>query len=191
MAKSIITLTVILPFVLLLMWVAAPAGPSPMSVNEPWYVAALPWFGAGLYLVGIGWMIRIYRSRPESSRPTWRSRDRTPVPLPGWSSNGHTPTSGDNRVARVVPTMRADVARAQAAARSMIAIALLFGGLVLFLWFAAPGFSSGMFYEPTWQEIALPWVGWVLYLFGLAWMIRIYRSRAETSKADWRYRSER
>jgi hypothetical protein len=163
-----------------------------LPAANPGFTAAWPVVMLGLAgaLTGLGWMIRIYRSRPESSRPTWRSRDRTPVPLPGWSRNGHTPTSGDNRVAHVVPTMREDVARAQAAARSMIVIALLVGGLVLFLWVAAPGFSDGGFAQ-QWYEPVLPWAGWALYLVGLAWMVRIYRSRPVSSKAEWRYRNER
>jgi hypothetical protein len=188
-ARAILSVTAVAPLVLLVLWVAAP-GHMGGGFEPPWYEASLAWLGAAMYVVGLGWMTWIYRSRPETSRPSWRSRDRTPVPLPGWSSNGHTATSGDNRVAGVSGTMREDVARAQETARAMIAIVLLFGGLVFFLWIAAPGFSSGMFYEPTWHEIALPWVGWVLYLVGLGWMIRIYRSRPETSRADWRYRSE-
>jgi hypothetical protein len=158
-----------------------------LAAANPGFTGAWPVVMLGLTgaLTGLGWMIRIYRSRPETSKSTWRSRDRAPVPIPLWSRNGHSPKSSEMRAG----SMREDVARAQETARAMIALALFLGGLLFFLWIAAPGFSVGTFYEPTWQEIVLPWAGWVLYLTGLAWMIRIYRSRPETSETDWRYRS--
>jgi hypothetical protein len=73
----------------------------------------------------------------------------------------------------------------------MITLAVFLGVLMVFLWIATPGSIGGMFYQPTWLERALPSIGWAAYLVGLAWMTRIYRSRPETSRTDWRYRSER
>ena len=63
---------------MLFLWVGAPGGPTPMfepsPIFEPWYVEALTWAGAAGYLVGLGWMIRIYRANPEPGERTWRYR---------------------------------------------------------------------------------------------------------------------
>jgi hypothetical protein len=183
LARAMILLAVMLGGLMLFLWVAAPG----FSGGQPWFEAPLRWAGLAGYLFGIAWMIRIYRSRPETSRSTWRSRDRSPDPVPGWSRNGHTPASGENRATRVVGTMREDVARAQGLARAMITLVVFLGVLMLFLWIAAPGhMGSG---EPPWYATPLPGTG--MYLLGLAWMVRIYLSRPETSRTDWRYRSER
>jgi hypothetical protein len=72
-AKAILTFTAILLVVLLFLWVAAP-GFSTSGMREPWYVTAMPWFGVGLHLVGLGWMIRIYRSYREPEARGWRYR---------------------------------------------------------------------------------------------------------------------
>jgi hypothetical protein len=190
-ARAMILMVVVLPVVVAFAWVVGPGGPSPVTEMAPWYVSALPWVGIGLYLIGLAWMVRIYRSRPDASRSTLRSRGRSPVPVPAWSRNGHTPASRENRASRVEGTMREDVARAQGLARAMITLAVFLGVLMVFLWIATPGSIGGMFYQPTWLERALPSIGWAAYLVGLAWMTRIYRSRPETSRTDWRYRSER
>jgi hypothetical protein len=39
---------------------------------DPW-LTSLPAFGALGYLVGLAWMIRIYRADPERHRSWWRS----------------------------------------------------------------------------------------------------------------------
>jgi hypothetical protein len=59
----------------LIVFVASPGDIEPMF-GQPWYVAALPWLAAAGYLVGLGWMIRIYRARPEDGERTWRYRAR-------------------------------------------------------------------------------------------------------------------
>jgi hypothetical protein len=192
LARTMIFLVaVVVPLVVGFLAMAAPGGPSPMVDPAPWVVRALPLVGVVGYLVGLGWMVRIYRSRPETSRSDWRSRGRSPVPVPRWSRNGQGPATSDAALMSVRPSMRDDVQRARALARALIMLALVLGGLVLFVWFAAPGPRGGMFYEPSWRELAVPWLGWAAYLVGLGWMVRIYRSRPETSKADWRYRSDR
>ena len=84
--------------------------------------------------------------------------------------------------------MREDVRRARETARALIFLVALLGSLTLFLSQPA-GFSGGMFDEPPWYEIVLPWAGWAVYLSGLAWMIRIYRtSHLEPDTSSWRYR---
>ena len=47
-----------------------------------------------------------------------------------------------------------------------------------------------MFNEAPWYEAALPWAAAAGYLFGLGWMIRIYRADPEPDEPTWRYRSE-
>jgi hypothetical protein len=60
----------------LFLWIASPSGFEPMF-GPPWYVDALPYLAAAaVYLVGLGWMIRIYRARPEDGERTWRYRAR-------------------------------------------------------------------------------------------------------------------
>ena len=148
--------------------------------------------GMGCALVGLGWMIRIYRSHLEADRANWRSRDRSPVPVPGWSRNGHKPTSGDNRATRIITgSMREDVRRARTLAQMMLVLAVAMAFLALFLWIAAPGGPSPMSYEPPWHQPALPMAGAAMYLIGLTWMIRIYRrSHLEPDASYWRYRSQ-
>jgi hypothetical protein len=73
-AKHMIIFAVLLPVAILLAWVAQPGHFGPMFYEPPWYEVALPWAGAIGYLVGLGWMIRIYRADPEPEEPTWRYR---------------------------------------------------------------------------------------------------------------------
>ena len=86
--------------------------------------------------------------------------------------------------------MREDVRRARETARAMIFLVVLIVPLTLFLWIAQPGHMGGdMFDDPPWYEAVLPWAGWAVYLSGLAWMIRIYRtSHLEPDTSSWRYR---
>ncbi len=35
----------------------------------------LPWAGVVAYVVGIAWMVRIYRADPEAGESPWRYRD--------------------------------------------------------------------------------------------------------------------
>jgi hypothetical protein len=75
-AKHMIIFAVLLPVAILLAWVAQPGHMGGgMFDAPPWYEVALPWAGAIGYLVGLGWMIRIYRADPEPEEPTWRYRD--------------------------------------------------------------------------------------------------------------------
>jgi hypothetical protein len=72
-ARLMLAFVLGLPLVALFLWIASPGGFEPMF-GPPWYVAVLPWLGAAGYLVGLGWMIRIYRARPEGGERTWRYR---------------------------------------------------------------------------------------------------------------------
>ena len=77
-------------------------------------------------------------------------------------------------------------------ARFWIRAQLLFVAVVIplvagFMFVAAPGCMCGMF-EPPLIERALPWVGVVMYVLGLAWMFRLSRPRVEAGERDWRYR---
>jgi hypothetical protein len=77
-------------------------------------------------------------------------------------------------------------------ARRVARFELLVGGAWPFVILAAlvmqPGSFRGMFYDPTPEIVGLA-AGWVVYLIGLAWMIRIYRfSHLEPYTSNWRYR---
>jgi hypothetical protein len=190
MAQTILVFTLALPVVVLFVLVAAP-GHMGGGLEPPWYSAAAPLVGVALYLVGLGWMIWIYRSRPESSRTSWRYRGLAEVPIPTWSTNGRTPHAPPNSATalRDAPgVMREDVARAQAKARAMIWLGVMATLLNAFHWVATPGPRGGMFYEPLWLEVWLGPMGIVGQMVALGWMIRIYRSRPESSDATWRYR---
>jgi hypothetical protein len=56
------------------LYVAAPRGGEPMF-PEPLPVGqALLWVGALGYVLGLVWMIRLSRPRPEAGEPSWRYR---------------------------------------------------------------------------------------------------------------------
>lgn len=74
MARALLAVTLALPFIALVGVAMQPGGPSPMFDARPWYAHVLPWVGATAYVVGLGWMIRIYRADPEPDEPTWRYR---------------------------------------------------------------------------------------------------------------------
>ncbi len=79
------------------------------------------------------------------------------------------------------------MARAYLFARVELAIAVgatLIPGL---LFFGAPGYSGGMFYEPGLLEQLLPWVGVGGVVIGLIWIIRIFRGNLEGVERTWRY----
>jgi len=57
------------------LWVASPGMIGVMSSREPSLVSLMPWLGVIGVIVGIVWMIRIYRADPEPFEPTWRYRD--------------------------------------------------------------------------------------------------------------------
>jgi hypothetical protein len=73
MARQLLAVAVALPFLLLIGWVMQPGSFSGMY-DPPWYVEALPWAGGAGYLLGLAWMIRIYRADPEPGETTWRYR---------------------------------------------------------------------------------------------------------------------
>ena len=67
-------------------------------------------------------------------------------------------------------------------ARGLIALVILFGLLVGFLWIAQPGTMGP---QPSWFETPFP-IAVASYLVGLVWMIRIYRDRPEEADPAWR-----
>lgn len=88
--------------------------------------------------------------------------------------------------------MSDEVREARRIARGLIAIALLSGLLVAFLWVAAPSGPSPMFNEPMGTQLAIPLAGVAVYLVGLVWMIGIYRRshlEPEPDEPIWRYRA--
>jgi hypothetical protein len=84
--------------------------------------------------------------------------------------------------------MTPDVERARRMARALIALAIVYGLVAVFLWVAQPGFMEPMFAVRQWFEIALPIVGVASYFIGLGLMVRIYRAKPEPGERTWRYR---
>lgn len=73
LARALLITAIAMPAVVVVSWVLDPGG-FRAPYEPPWYLIALPWAGAVGYLVGLGWMIRIYRTDPEPDQPTWRYR---------------------------------------------------------------------------------------------------------------------
>jgi hypothetical protein len=123
----------------------------------------------------IGSVIAFRRSRYDiESAARWRYRE---------------PRLGSRDLGARRSPRRWDGLTGRAVARRMIVFAALlpFAGVIALI--AQPGhMGGGMFYEPQWFEIALPWAGAIGYLVGLGWMIRIYRADPERSTPPWRYR---
>jgi hypothetical protein len=58
------------------LYVAMPAGHRPMFAGEPLLIESLvTGTGAGLFLIGLMWMIRLSRPDPEAGERSWRYRD--------------------------------------------------------------------------------------------------------------------
>ena len=74
-ARAMLMLVILLGALALFLWLAAPGfSGGGMMYEPPWYEVALPWAGPAIYLIGLGWMIRIYRANPEPDETTWRYR---------------------------------------------------------------------------------------------------------------------
>lgn len=85
--------------------------------------------------------------------------------------------------------MREDVRAARRDARQLIGLALLVPLFVAFMGIASPGFIDPMWYGAGWLVLIPPAAAVAVYLFGLGWMIRIYRtSHLEPETSNWRYR---
>jgi hypothetical protein len=67
----------LLPVAAALIWCAAPQpiGPPMYEDPMPWAGPALIAVGVALWLVGVVWMLRIFRG-PRDEPPPWRYRDR-------------------------------------------------------------------------------------------------------------------
>ncbi len=140
---------------------------------------------AGFLLLLLAAAITIRLSRGESEAVArWRYRER----------RHDVPRHREPRQEVPVPEQARPYAGPLAArrmARLLIGTAIVLPILTFFAWIAQPGFTGGpMFYEAPWYEAALPWAAAAGYLFGLGWMIRIYRADPEPDRGTWRYRSE-
>jgi hypothetical protein len=74
MARALLIVAIAMPFAVLILSVMQPGGSTPMLYEPPWYEAAVLGAGAAGYLLGLAWMIRIYRADPEPGERTWRYR---------------------------------------------------------------------------------------------------------------------
>jgi hypothetical protein len=85
--------------------------------------------------------------------------------------------------------MRDDVRAARREARQLIGQALVVPLLAALMWVASPGGWDPVWYGAGWLVVIPPAAAAAVYLFGLAWMIRIYRtSHLEPETSSWRYR---
>jgi len=84
-------------------------------------------------------------------------------------------------------------------ARELARALLVAGVLVLllsaFLFIAAPSPGGAMFatdYAPPLWTVALPWIGILMPIVGLVWMVAIYRRafNPEPDQDAWRYRAD-
>ena len=59
------------------LWIAMPSMGGPMLMEEPpLWVQLLPGAGYLGQIVGLAWMVRIYRTDPEPDQHAWRSLER-------------------------------------------------------------------------------------------------------------------
>ena len=48
----------------------------PMFLEPPSFPWLVPAIGIGLNVIGLGWMVRLYRTDPEAGRSSWRATRR-------------------------------------------------------------------------------------------------------------------
>lgn len=75
LARVEIGAALVWPLVIGFLWIASPGGFRPVFYERPWFADALPWIASFAYLIGLAWMVRIYRTshlEPETSN--WRFR---------------------------------------------------------------------------------------------------------------------
>lgn len=72
-ARGLIVLAIVYGLVAVFFYVTLPWFMDPMF--GPRYESALPLVGIASYFIGLGLMVRIYRSQPEPGERTWRYRD--------------------------------------------------------------------------------------------------------------------
>jgi len=68
-------IAVVAPLVVGFLVIAAPGGSTPMFWRPSLLETLLPWAGPAAYVVGLAWMIRIYRTDPEVGESPWRYRE--------------------------------------------------------------------------------------------------------------------
>lgn len=167
-ARALIGLSIGYGLGALVLWVAWPWF---IDVSHPWYWydTVLPIVAITSYFIGLGWIVRIYRTQTEPGERTWRYRDTDD------STRG--------------PALKTTVGqRGRRIARWMIVLAIVYGlGAVSFYvtqtGFMDPTFGMGPRYE-LWLQIP----GVTSYFIGLGLMVRIYRSQPEPGERTWRYR---
>jgi NADH:ubiquinone oxidoreductase subunit K len=147
--------------------VAAPGSFDPMFMS--WWAIALPVVAVASYVIGLGWMVRIYRAHTEPGERTWRYRD----------------TDNTTREPALKTT---DGQRGRRIARWLIVLAIVYGIAAVFFFVTKTGFMDPTFGMGRRYEIWMPILGVATYLIGLGLMVRIYRSQPEPGERSWRYR---
>ena len=144
------------------LWIAQPGCGCPMVVPaEPSLAARLvqlmPFFGIGGLIVGFAGMVRLSRLDPERGERTWRY----------------------SRVARL-PRQRFRI-------RAEVAIAVVAGLTVGFLWIVQPGTVRG-FFKLLLHQSLLPAVGVAGVVVGLGWLLWVAHQDPEGGDRTWRHR---
>jgi hypothetical protein len=90
-------------------------------------------------------------------------------------------------VPRAVPARpRPDVQASRRMSRLLLGVAIGYILLAVVLWVGRPGFMG----SDGGAQLGADAAGLATMLFGLGWMIRIYRADPEPDDPAWRYRSE-
>jgi hypothetical protein len=72
--------------------------------------------------------------------------------------------------------------------RAELTLAIAVPVIVGFMWVAAPGGTQPMFYNQPLIVTLLPLVGFVGFIVGIFWMLRLSRPDPEAGERTWRYR---
>ena len=73
--RAELAIAIAVPLFAAFLYVAMSRGWSPMFAGEPPLIETLmPWAGAGLFVIGLVWMIRLSRPDPEAGERSWRYR---------------------------------------------------------------------------------------------------------------------
>lgn len=73
--RAELAIACVVPFFAGFLYVAAPAFSGGMFQKPLLIETLVPWFGVGLFIFGLLWMIRLSRPDPEAGERSWRYRD--------------------------------------------------------------------------------------------------------------------
>ena len=168
--RAMIMVALVLATPPLFLWIAAPGfRGGGIGASEP---PPIELVGVAMYVIGLTWMVRIYRGQSESVHGAWRYRNRSRV----------MPLHPERKAA---PMERGRRGRELAKVELILAFVMV-DVFLPFLWVAAPAHIEPMFATP---EPPIRLLGFALANLGLVWMVRIYRANPEPDQHAWRYRA--